>query len=176
MHTRLAKQADEDVHLTQTGAVVGTVAYMAPEQAMSKALDGRCDLFSLGGVLYRMCTGRLPFEKPDANSMLIALATETPPAVRELNPDVPKPLADLIMKLLAKDPAKRPASAKAVADALAVIEEDKTQTEQGILTRRASEGLRGTPSLARRVRREPQVWMAQSQTVRPIPSPRHRSV
>ena len=67
-------------HLTRTGAVVGTPAFMAPEQARGKPLDARADLFSLGCVLYRAVTGRLPFRGPGTMDTLLALATETPPA------------------------------------------------------------------------------------------------
>jgi serine/threonine protein kinase len=119
--------AGEDVHLTKTGAILGTPAYMAPEQARAEKVDPRCDLFSLGVVLYRMLTGTLPFQGTDTMSLLMALATDTPRPASELNPDVPPPLADLVTQLLAKHPAARPPSARAVADALAELEEGPTQ-------------------------------------------------
>jgi len=70
--------------LTETGAVMGTPAYMAPEQGMAKPVDGRTDLFSLGCVLYRLCAGKLPFDRPSVMAILTAIATEepTPPALR----------------------------------------------------------------------------------------------
>jgi len=120
----LARSAKDDVHLTQSGAIVGTPAYMPPEQARGEAVDGRCDLYSLGCVLYRLCTGELPFKGDNTMSLLLALATEQPKSVREINADVPPPLADLIMRLLAKDPAQRPATAGEVAEALSVIDLD----------------------------------------------------
>ncbi len=118
----LARSAKEDVHLTQSGAIVGTPAYMPPEQARGEKLDGRCDLYSLGCVLYRLCTGHMPFTGDTTMSLLLALATEQPKSVRELNADAPPALADLIMRLLAKDPAQRLATAREVADALGAID------------------------------------------------------
>jgi WD40 repeat protein/serine/threonine protein kinase len=117
----LVRAAADDVHLTGSGVVVGTPAYMAPEQARGETVDARCDLFSLGCVLYRICTGRKPFRGETTMALLSSLAKQAPTPVRDLNPEVPQALSDLVMRLLAKDPAARPASAAAVADALAVI-------------------------------------------------------
>ena len=97
---------------------------MSPEQARGRDLDGRSDLFSLGCVLYRLCTGGLPFRGEDTTAILTALIHNTPRPVRELNPDVPLVLAELIDRLLAKDPAARPASAQAVAEELQAIERE----------------------------------------------------
>jgi serine/threonine protein kinase len=98
--------------------LLGTPAYMAPEQVSGKPMDGRSDLFSLGCVLYRMSTGVLPFRGPDAISTLVAVTARHPKAPRAVHADVPVPLSDLILHLLAKEPAARPRSARAVADAL----------------------------------------------------------
>jgi WD40 repeat protein/Leucine-rich repeat (LRR) protein len=95
---------------------------MAPEQARGAAIDGRSDLFSLGVVLYRLCTGRLPFWGDSTMAVLTALATEAPRPVRDLNPAVPPALGELVMQLLTKDPARRPGSATEVARRLADIE------------------------------------------------------
>jgi eukaryotic-like serine/threonine-protein kinase len=113
--------------LTRTGAVVGTPAYMAPEQARGEPLDGRADLFSLGCVLYRAVTGRLPFRGQGTLGTLLALVTETPPAPCDVSPAVPPALSALIMRLLAKDRAARPASAAAVAAALEALQEKPTR-------------------------------------------------
>jgi serine/threonine protein kinase/Leucine-rich repeat (LRR) protein len=112
-----------DASLTRTGALIGTPAFMAPEQAEGQPLDARADLFSLGCVLYRAVTGRLPFQGDGILGTLAALATDTPPAPCEVDPEVPQPLSALIMSLLAKDPSARPASAAAVAAALDAIPE-----------------------------------------------------
>ncbi len=118
----LARAAGEGGRLTQTGAIVGTPAYMAPEQAQGKDLDGRCDLFSLGCLLYRMTTGQPAFQGTDLISTLMAVATAGPPPPRELDASVPPELSDLILRLLAKEPADRPPSALAVVEAIEKIE------------------------------------------------------
>jgi serine/threonine protein kinase/WD40 repeat protein len=120
----LARGDSEDVHLTQSGAIVGTPAYMAPEQARGEKIDHRADLFSLGIVLYRLTTGRLPFQGNSTAAVLTALLLDTPKPPREINPDIPPRLAALIECLLAKDSARRPQSARAVADQLAAIERE----------------------------------------------------
>ncbi len=118
----LARSTGGETHLTREGVILGTPAYMAPEQAGGPAVDGRCDLFSLGCVLYRMATGELPFRGTDVLSTLLAVATHQPLPPGEWNPGLPRALSDLVMRLLAKSPRERPASAREVAEALAAIE------------------------------------------------------
>lgn len=110
----LARSNEDDMTLTQSGVILGTPAFMAPEQAKGEKVDARADLYSLGVVLYRMATGQLPLSGSDTYSMLVALATESPRPILELAPDLPPSLADLIMRLLAKDRDQRPASARDV--------------------------------------------------------------
>ena len=118
----LARGGDGDAPLTQSGVVVGTPAYMAPEQARGERVDARGDLFSLGCMLYKLCTGATPFAAADAMAMLLALATETPKPVREVNPDVPAELSELVMRLLAKNLAERPQTAGEVIQAIQALE------------------------------------------------------
>ena len=113
--------ADDDVRVTADGALVGTPAYMSPEQARSRPIDARTDLFSLGVVLYQATTGELPFRGGDVLGMLSALALDAPAAPAAKNPRVSAALSALVMRLLAKDAANRPASAAAVADELGRI-------------------------------------------------------
>jgi serine/threonine protein kinase len=114
----LARPSEGNTSLTQSGLIVGTPTYMAPEQARAASLDGRADLYSLGCVLYRLCTGRVPFDGPDTMATLVTAAVDAPKPPREINPEVPAELNELILRLLEKDPAKRPGSAKAVAETL----------------------------------------------------------
>jgi WD40 repeat protein len=123
----LARGPKEDVQLTQSGAIVGTPAYMAPEQARGEKVDHRADLFSLGVVLYRLTTGCLPFQGDNTMALLMALAVDTPKPPREINADIPPRLAALVERLLAKDPGQRPQTAKGVADELAAIEREAAQ-------------------------------------------------
>ena len=130
----LARAKADDTHLTQSGAIVGTPAFMAPEQARGLAVDGRADLYSLGCVLYVMLTGERPF-RGNTMSLLSALALDTPKSPRELDPEVPADASDFVMRLLAKRPEERPASAGEVVEALArlassVGRDDLAPTEQ----------------------------------------------
>ncbi len=140
----LARAVQDDQHLTGEGGMVGTPAYMAPEQAGGEEVDHRTDLFSLGAVLYRCCAGELPFHGPNTMAVLSALANKTPIPVGEKNPAVPAALADLIMRLLAKAPGDRPQSAEEVAESLRRI-------EQGHATVTAPAAPGPTPRRRRRV-------------------------
>ena len=102
----LARTVD-DATLTRTGIVAGTPHYMSPEQASGHTVDHRSDLFSLGSVLYFMCTGRPPFRAEHAMAILNRICHDVHRPVDEINPDIPAELADTIDQLLAKHPADR---------------------------------------------------------------------
>ncbi|MFQ6030766.1 MAG: serine/threonine-protein kinase, partial [Dehalococcoidia bacterium] len=105
--------------LTSEGMMVGTVSYMPPEQAMGGEVTPRADLYSLGAMLYEMVTGRPPFLGDDTVA-IIGQHINTPPVAPTWHcPECPRPLEALILRLLAKDPAERPASAT---DVLAALE------------------------------------------------------
>jgi hypothetical protein len=114
----LARSAD-DASLTQSGVIAGTPLYMAPEQAAGEHLDHRADLFSLGSVLYLMCTGRPPFRAATSVAVMRRVVEDTPRPIREIIPEVPSWLCDVIAKLLAKVPRDRYQSAAEVAEVLA---------------------------------------------------------
>jgi WD40 repeat protein/serine/threonine protein kinase len=105
------------------GTVTGTPAYMSPEQGRGEAVDARCDLFSLGCVLYRMAAGRPAFSGRDVLAVLVNVALDQPTPLASLNPDLPPALVALIDRLLAKQREDRPASAQAVLAELRAIEE-----------------------------------------------------
>lgn len=111
----LARVVD-DVKLTQSGFVSGTPLYMAPEQALGGDADYRSDLFSLGAVLYEMCSGRPPFTGNSAVAILRQIADERHRPLRELNPEIPGWLADTVDRLLAKKPEDRIPSAVQLAE------------------------------------------------------------
>jgi serine/threonine protein kinase len=125
----LARSAEGSSNLTQSGAIVGTPAYMAPEQAQGKPVDHRGDLFSLGCVLYRMAAGRPAFQGADTISTLLAVATAHPPTPARVNPTVPVGLSDLITRMLAKAPGDRPTSAREVAETLERLSRPKAPKE-----------------------------------------------
>lgn len=113
----LARAAD-DASLTQSGLIAGTPLYMAPEQAAGEMIDARADLFSLGSVLYEMCTGRPAFRAANTVAVIRRVCDDPPRPIREVNPDVPEALCGLIERLHAKKPMDRPASAARVAESL----------------------------------------------------------
>jgi uncharacterized protein (TIGR03067 family) len=114
----LARAIDDAADLTGTGVVTGTPQYMAPEQARGEVVDYRADLFSLGSVLYTMCTGRAPFRATTPLAVLRQVSDDTPRPIQEINPAIPDWLVAVITKLHAKNPAHRYQSAKEVAEVL----------------------------------------------------------
>jgi serine/threonine-protein kinase len=104
--------------LTQTSAVLGTAGYMSPEQAMGQSVGQGSDLYSLGVVLYETLTGELPYDAESPISVAMKHVNDPPRSPREANLEVPEPLDAITLKLLAKDPEDRYASASELADDL----------------------------------------------------------
>jgi tetratricopeptide (TPR) repeat protein/archaellum biogenesis ATPase FlaH len=125
--------------LTQSGMMVGTVAYMPPEQAMGGKVTAKADLYSLGAMLYEMVTGRPPFVGDDSVA-IIGQHINTPPVAPAWHrADLPPALDALIMQLLQKDPGKRPESAAVVLQALEAIGTEKGKKEATKETQTTSE-------------------------------------
>ena len=110
-----------DASRTRTGVVLGTPAYMAPEQIAGLSVDGRADLYALGVLLFELLCGRLPFEGPTLGVLMQRIAREPAPDLRQLRPGLPESLAAVVAQALAKPAADRPADGDAMARALRAI-------------------------------------------------------
>lgn len=104
--------------MTQTGTVLGTVSHMSPEQVAGDTIDGRSDLYSCGVVAFHALTGRFPFESDTPSAVLVAHVTKAAPGLRSVAPRVPAIVAEIVDRLLRKDPAERFPDADALVTAL----------------------------------------------------------
>jgi eukaryotic-like serine/threonine-protein kinase len=111
-------RAVADAAMTRSGVVAGTPHYMAPEQALGETADHRSDLFSLGSTLYATCAGHPPFRAESPVAVLRRVCDDSPRALREINPDVPALFEAIVVRLMAKAPARRYQTATEVADLL----------------------------------------------------------
>lgn len=134
--------APDNGGLTTSGQMMGTIDYMAPEQAGdTHQVDIRADIYSLGATLYRLLTGAAPFSGDKFDTpvkKILALATQAPTALEARRPDVPRRLAAIVTKMLAKDPKDRPATPEEVAEALAPF--CQSANLAALLTRGSSAG------------------------------------
>ena len=126
----------QSVHLTEEGTLLGTVAYMAPEQLEGSEADSRTDIFALGAVLYEMATGRRPFVGKSRASLIAAILSSEPPPLATLQPMTPPALERAVQRCLAKDPDHRWQSARDLAAELRWIGEGGS--EAGVPRRMAA--------------------------------------
>ncbi|QDT08939.1 serine/threonine-protein kinase [Planctomycetes bacterium K23_9] len=111
-------RATDDIGMTQTGMIAGTPQYMSPEQSLGNAIDSRSDLFSLGSVLYTLCTGRPAFRADSTVATLRRVCDDVPRSIRSVNPAIPEWMEQIVMRLMAKSPDDRFQSASEVAELL----------------------------------------------------------
>jgi uncharacterized protein (TIGR03067 family) len=104
-------RAVDDASVTREGTIAGTPQYMSPEQSRGESVDQKSDLFSLGSVLYALCTGRPPYRADNSYGVMRRIIDEAPVPVRDLNPEIPEWLAAIVVRLMAKDKAERFATA-----------------------------------------------------------------
>ncbi len=130
----LVRATVEDSGLTQSGMVLGTPRYMAPEQALGEEVDARSDLFSLGSVLYHLLTGKPAFEGPSLGATLVAVVHKEPQPIESLVPGINQELVDLIQRLMSKQPEARPATAGEVAKQLSAINRRLKQAAEEVNT------------------------------------------
>ena len=128
----LARTAD-DASITRSGVISGTPHYMSPEQARGEGIDHRSDLFSLGSVVYFMCTGHAPFRAPRMMAVLNRICTQRHRELTDTSNDVPNELSAIVNRLLAKDAGERYESAAEVQQDLNQLLRD---VQSGVVRRR----------------------------------------
>ncbi len=129
---------------TEEGAILGTIAYMSPEQAEGRPLDSRSDIFSFGDVLYEMLTGQKAFHGDSQLSTMSAILRDEPKPIGELVPDIPRDLEKIIQRCLRKDPSRR---FQHMADLKVALLEVKEESESGVVERASASVPRKTKRL-----------------------------
>jgi serine/threonine protein kinase len=161
----LARRMTDVSNLTQSGEIVGTIAYLPPERFLGKSGDNTSDLYSVGVLMYELLSGRLPFthESGDLVAMMFSHVNDRPKPPRSLNPLIPASLDRIIMRLLDKDPARR------FTDAASLIAELKTVQAQ--LARGAARADRPKSADAAETEPEPEKTTAQTPVAPPVDAP-----
>jgi serine/threonine protein kinase len=153
--SQLHPSAIDEETLSTPGMVLGTAAYMSPEQIRNRELDGRTDLFSFGTVMYEMATGQLAFPGFTSADYVEGILSKEPPPPRQVNPSTPQELEHIILKALEKD---REVRYQTASDLRADLKRLKRDTESGRLSARPSTAL-SSSSLARPRRVRPWPWL-----------------
>ncbi|HMJ03272.1 MAG TPA: protein kinase [Conexibacter sp.] len=169
-------KATEQSSITQVGSVLGTAAYLAPEQARGEPSGPRADLYSLGVVAYQLLSGRLPYEATSLSELALKQQRELPAALDELNPAVPAELAHAIELALALEPEERPASAaeleRTVRDGARGIAPAARPAGTGPASTAATRVLAPTAATSAMPRREPPPRVAARRPPPPTPAAR----
>ncbi|MCI0663980.1 MAG: SUMF1/EgtB/PvdO family nonheme iron enzyme [Acidobacteria bacterium] len=142
------KETNPDALLTLAGTLIGTPQYMSPEQCQGKPLDPSSDIYSIGIILYEMLTGVVPFDGDSAIQVVVKQLHDAPQPIHELSPNVPAPLAQIVMRALEKEPRNRPTSAAELNDELKRVLEISGEAEAASFTDQlATQRKTPTPSL-----------------------------
>lgn len=144
-HAVQSTTGEENVDLTRAGMIMGTFAYMSPEQAHGKVVDSRSDVFSFGAVLYELLTGRAPFTGETDLAVLDAVINVEPTPVHEIAPDIPEYVERVVARCLEKDPANR---WPGMQDVKAALEQTSTTTSSRSARATGSPRIRTLPSIA----------------------------
>jgi tRNA A-37 threonylcarbamoyl transferase component Bud32 len=131
---KLAGETTTAVNMTKTGSVMGTPTYMAPEQCRGVAVDHRADLYALGCVMFELCAGRPPFVGEGSGDVLAAHIHVPVPALAAFGVELPRPVEDIIRRLLAKLPGERPQTAEAVIRAIDAVATERVGTSTGMVS------------------------------------------
>ena len=145
-HTATGLTSSDEAHLTSPGAMLGTVAYMSPEQVKARDLDARSDLFSFGAVLYEMATGTKPFEGESSGDICGAIIRDQPPAPSQFNPELPAGLETVIGKALEKDRNLRYQHASDIRADLQRLRRDESGRLAAVSSRSSSRASAGAPA------------------------------
>jgi eukaryotic-like serine/threonine-protein kinase len=145
----IARMVAGDGTLTEAGTVLGTAAYISPEQASGAPASAASDVYSFGVILYRLLTGRLPFESDDPMQLVLQHRDDTPPPIASLRPDAPPALESTAIAAMAKDPHDRPADGAALLAALGVpAGASLTTAPTAVVDEGATQVLRAAPAAA----------------------------
>ena len=144
-------------HRTQAGMVMGTPAYMSPEQTSGRPLDHRTDIFSLGVVLHEMATGRRPFDGSSSAELVSAILRDNPPPVTDARPDLPSDLARIVRRCLEKDPRHRLQTARDVSNEFRDL---ARQTSQKVVPAKTSTTRGVAPADSGAARADEGFWVA----------------
>jgi len=144
-------------HRTQAGMVMGTPAYMSPEQTSGRPLDHRTDIFSLGVLLHEMATGRRPFDGSSSAELVSAILRDNPPPVTDARPDLPSDLARIVRRCLEKDPRHRLQTARDVSNEFRDL---ARQTSQKVVPAKTSTTRGVAPADSGAARADEGFWVA----------------
>ena len=135
----ISKAGARDTRLTETGMIMGTPSYMAPEQARGEKVDLRADVYAIGALLYQMVTGERPFDLPEPAATLTMVLTQEPRRPRSIVPGIPDALELVIQRAMAKDPHDRYQTAMSLAEALAPFDVSEGLALAGATGQKAGE-------------------------------------